>query len=158
MNECQGNFEIRIIELEQKVAKIEKWQEKILKHESLVSDGTVEFENNMLKAENTKLKQKQWWQTIYNSSIKEQPSSDDVSNQGNFEVRITELEQRLGEIEKWMKHNRDDLGKTCSDWMNRYYDTEDELEKYKRLVERSFYKKDFSKIKKTLHRRNSEKV
>ena len=78
--------------------------------------------------------------------------------QGNFEVRITKLERRLGEIEKWMKHNRDDFGKTCSDWMNRYYDTEDELEKYKRLVERSFYKKDFSKIKKTLHRRNSEKV
>ena len=61
MNECQGNFEIRIIELEQKVAKIEKWQEKILKHESLVSDGTVDavaFKNNMLKAENAKLKQK----------------------------------------------------------------------------------------------------
>jgi len=56
--------------------------------------------------------------------------------QGNFEVRITKLERRLGEIEKWMKHNRDDFGKTCSDWMNRYYDTEDELEKYKRLVER----------------------
>ena len=100
MNECQGNFEIRIIELEQKVAKIEKWQEKILKHESLVSDGTVDavvFENNMLKAENTKLKQElaHYKQKLTESEQSEHELEDLVLSAKHMKERA---ERKLAEI------------------------------------------------------------